>query len=172
MNYIQSTDCYTTHNTEHNALYELEQDTRKEIDEYLSEIDFTEYLEIVNDYTGYDIHEMDDLDDMYNSYAPSWILEELYKIDTNDEFFDAYEKESANEIWDLTCTDKWNMIYDIIHEEFDAYDDEIRDIICEYKDRKKEIETYYEYKNIKEYFDELLYKYGKDEMFIVLSRAF
>lgn len=79
---------------------ELRNYIRDEMEEYLTELDDRDLIELLGDEE--DIHLMQDLDDVFRHYSPSEVLEELRNIELCDEYFNGNTKTSANDIWDLT----------------------------------------------------------------------
>lgn len=117
---------FTKGNTKNTAIDELTRYTRSKIQDYLDDLDEYDLVELLQE-ANEDFHKMDELDDVFDYMSVTEVLEELSDIDLCDEYFNADDKTSGNDMWEVAEIDDYELARqlfdgDICWEEYDFYD--------------------------------------------------
>lgn len=165
-------EIFTMYENFEDAKIEIKREEKKKLENIIDDLTTNDYLDILNDYSGCDVRSMKELDECFYDYSVTDVLTELCEIDVNEEYFERYDKTSADYAWNLTTYDEDDLLSDLIDGYYETYIPQIAEIIEEYDEILKEVEKTYKNKKINTYFEKLLSEYGADEMYIILSRAF
>lgn len=126
------------------AMALIEESTKEEIVEWLDLMSERDLYEFIHEYVDDDIHQMDDLDRVFDWMTVTEVLENLDNIDTSDAYFSEDSRLSDDDIWQLTNKTKKGVAkalydgdYDFDHYELDEImrDEEelVRRVTEEYK---------------------------------------
>lgn len=141
------------HNT---AIQLINRDTRTQLEEYLEDLysyDLVDLLQQIND----DFHTMDELDDTFEFMSVTEILDELRDIDTEDEYFNADNKTSGNDPWQVADVSIDRAI-DLLFNKAICWDDEeYQDIMKLHQELLDDLDREYKkYETAKALFEQAL----------------
>lgn len=122
----------------------LERDCIDDITEALIDMNDDEVLEVLEHF-GTSVHEMGDLDEVFDYLTPTEILDgTLDGIDTSDDYFNEDSCESSNDIWYLAGTSPRELAGEIFSSDYERYDTDIYDIACEFRKLRDELEDIFD----------------------------
>lgn len=115
------------------GLEEAREDAINEIADILEVMPDCDQISIINDYQSrYEIHRMDELDDVFRSWTPTEILDDLRDIDLNDGYFDSNGYfSSGDDPFEVANTSTEEIAKKILEGDGEIYDD-INDVMTEY----------------------------------------
>lgn len=123
---------FTKGNTKNAAIDALVRDTRSQIQDYLDDLDEYDLLELLQE-ANEDLHRMDELDDVFDYMSVTEVLEELSHIDLSDEYFNAVNKTSGNDMWEVADIDDYDLARQMFNGDIRWDEDDFCDILDEYE---------------------------------------
>ena len=114
----------------HAAIEEVIEYTKECIGNHLDNLDDRDLFTLLHDSFDDNLHTMDELDDVFEEYTVTKVLEELGNIEPWHDYFHAESKRSSNDLWSLVDFYMDKVVDDIFEDEVD-YDDYEIDLIME-----------------------------------------
>ena len=131
------------------------------------ELNTYEQLELINDLTQYEVHEMDDLNDEYRHWDAREILESLKNIDPWDDFFEKEDAQSADDPFYLADCTAQGLAQKIFDDDIAEYSFE-RKTLEEFKNIEYSFQRVEEKRNIAKYLIDTADISELDEMITLL----
>ena len=133
---------FTQDNTRNSAISALESYTRDRIEDYIDKLcsyDLEELLKEANE----DFHKMDELDEVFEYMTVTEVLEELSNIDPSDEYFNADNKISGNNEWDIADVYESEVVKQLFEGDICWEDYDFNEIMNDYETLYAAIDEYY-----------------------------
>ena len=111
------------------AIAQANTDAMIEIADRLRDIDEWElYTNIFKEYNEDLVHEMSELDDVFESLTPTEILEQLTDIHLSDNYFNGRTLTSGNDIWEVAEITAYELADWVLENDIEGFEDILEEL--------------------------------------------